>query len=537
MSRKILGGIFILMCFVAANVFAQNQNPSAAAGGRSPIGTGLDGLNYWSTELPFVDVFKTSGPWFSGTADVFEDARPLDLDKHGWVRSLKPGQIAKTLMLWTIQPHFPAGRYIVQYEGEGTLDYYFEHERVRVEKSPGRDVIEINAPPGGGIGIFITSVNPANYIRNIRVAMPIDAPPGEIFNSLFLERLQGYTTIRFLSWMFGQSAQDTAVTPNTWSNRPVQEDARWGGIRGAPLEVMVALANRLKINPWFNIPHLADDDYVRHFAEAVRDSLDPELKVYIEHSNEVWNGIYPQCEYSQKKGLELGLGTEREEAGFRYHARRSREIFAIFEQVFSGRDRLVRVLATQSERPEIIEIYFKNGDITPKDVDAIAIAPYFGYELGTPENADRVRKMSLDDLFGELENKTIPEAFSYVTRQVEIARNYGLPVITYEGGQHLVDAGPLGGGEAQKNSGQMNLLFDAANRDPRMGRSYSNYLKNWSEITGGQLFVHLENCGNFNENGRWGALEYLDQPRAEAPKYDAIMRWIEGTVREKHDSF
>ena len=527
MLRKIFFCSLLLICFMSETVFGQNHDPSAAAGGRSPLGTGLDGLSYWSTELPFVDVFKTSGPWFSGTADIFEDGRPLDLDQHGWVRSLKPGQIAKTLMLWTIQPHFPAGRYVVQYEGEGTLDYYFEHQGVRVEKSPGRDVIEIDAPPGGGIGLFITSVNPSNYIRNIRVLMPVNAPPGEIFNPLFLERLKGYNAIRFLSWMFGQNASDTANTPNRWNNRPVQEDARWSGTRGAPVEVMVALANRVKANSWFNIPHLADDDYVRHFAEAVRDSLDPELKVYIEYSNEVWNGIYPQYEYSQKKGLELGLGTSPEEAGYRYHTRRSREIFAIFEQVFGGRGRLVRVLATHSERPGITEVYFKNGDIMPKDLDAIAIGPYFGYELGIPENSDRVRKMKLDDLFQELESTTIPETLSYVTQHVEIAHNYGLPVIAYEGGQHLVDASPLGGGEAQKNSEHMNSLFDAANRDPRMGRLYSSYLKSWSEITGGQLFVHLMNCGNFG-SGRWGTLEYLDQPRAEAPKHDALMRWIEG---------
>jgi len=28
--------------------------------------------------------------------------------------------------------------------------------------------------------------------------------------------------------------------------------------------------------------------------------------------------------------------------------------------------------------------------------------------------------------------------------------------------------------------------------------------------------------------GRFGSLGYIDQPRAEAPKYDAIQRWLEG---------
>jgi hypothetical protein len=27
--------------------------------------------------------------------------------------------------------------------------------------------------------------------------------------------------------------------------------------------------------------------------------------------------------------------------------------------------------------------------------------------------------------------------------------------------------------------------------------------------------------------GRYGSLEYLDQPRSQAAKFDALMRWIE----------
>ena len=57
------------------------------------------------------------------------------------------------------------------------------------------------------------------------------------------------------------------------------------------------LLHRVHADPWFSIPHRADD-YVRHFAETVRESLDPILKVYIEYSNEVWNDVYPQTIYA-----------------------------------------------------------------------------------------------------------------------------------------------------------------------------------------------------------------------------------------------
>ena len=40
--------------------------------------------------------------------------------------------------------------------------------------------------------------------------------------------------------------------------------------------------------------------------------------------------------------------------------------------------------------------------------------------------------------------------------------------------------------------------------------------------------MHYTNCNIYGIFGRFGSLEYIGQPRAEAPKYDAIQRWIEG---------
>jgi hypothetical protein len=38
----------------------------------------------------------------------------------------------------------------------------------------------------------------------------------------------------------------------------------------------------------------ADDAYVRKLAAFLRDSLRPDVKVFVEHSNEVWNQAFPQ---------------------------------------------------------------------------------------------------------------------------------------------------------------------------------------------------------------------------------------------------
>ncbi len=84
MTRHIVAAVAALMATMASFP-VQAQTP-----GRMPIGTNVSGLDDWSVEFTFVDVFKQSRPWLSGSATVWEDQRPLDLDEHGWVRSLLP---------------------------------------------------------------------------------------------------------------------------------------------------------------------------------------------------------------------------------------------------------------------------------------------------------------------------------------------------------------------------------------------------------------------------------------------------------------
>jgi hypothetical protein len=150
----------------------------------------------------------------------------------------------------------------------------------------------------------------------------------------------------------------------------------------------------------------------------------------------------------------------------------------------------------------------------------VAIAPYFGI---MPNDLARVRSMTPDQLMRELEANGIPAVVNEVRQHVSIARQYSLPVIAYEGGQSL---GTSGGGTLQGDA-TLEALFDAVNRDARFGQLYSRYLQSWSDAGGG-LFVHYTNCFGYGRFGRFGSLEYIGQRRDEAPKFDALQRWIVG---------
>ena len=158
---------------------------------------------------------------------------------------------------------------------------------------------------------------------------------------------------------------------------------------GVAIGLMTRLANDLQADPWFSMPHMANDDYVRQFAMAVRETLNPDRKIYLEYTNEAWNTIFTQNSYVRKKGAELGLPGDHFQAGLRYDSSAAVEVFNIWTDVFAGNDRLVRIMSGQADNPWVSEQILEYQDAW-RSTDALAIAPYFGHEFGTPENAGQV---------------------------------------------------------------------------------------------------------------------------------------------------
>jgi hypothetical protein len=128
--------------------------------------------------------------------------------------------------------------------------------------------------------------------------------------------------------------------------------------------------------------------------------------------------------------------------------------------------------------------------------------------------------MTLDAFFDHVRTELLPASAALAVTYRNVANSYGVHLISYEGGQHMV--GRLGA----ENDTALNALFDAFNRDPRIKQIYLDYLAGWKQA-GGELFVHYTDVSRYTKWGRWGALEYIDQPRAESPKFDAIQSFIE----------
>lgn len=527
------------------------DHPDPSASLRTQLGTNLDFLADWSTAMPFVDLMKTSRGWIGGTLESFDDGSEVAVDERGWVRELRPGQVARALMAWDMTTH-PAGRYVVLWEGSGAIDYFggATGRRLAGESGPHRDVLDLDPRRDGpGIGLAIVRTDPRDPIRDVRVLVPGGAcsedaarycdaatPCGgagecrgfeeihrtQVFHPRFLASLAPYSVIRFMNWADANSTivgrEGEPTFESTWSSRTEPEDARW--TPRAPLEVMIDLANRTHTEPWLTLPARADDDYARRAGALVRQRLDPDLRVWVEYSNEVWNTMFPQSAHAAAQGLALGLADDPDLATIRYYSRRTGELHRAFGEGLGEPARMVRVYAGQSASPwrgeQILDF-----EGAASRADVFAIAPYFGHTVRSEER-DEWARMSLDRLFARARSEELDVVREHVRSNLAVARERNLPLVAYEGGQHFV------GYDAAQDDERITRLFEAANRDPRMGEVYDEYLALWRSLGGG-LFVHLVDCAAGGRYGFWGATEWLGQPLEQAPKRRALERFSDAT--------
>jgi hypothetical protein len=503
-----------LLCIALLAVGGLTGSVPAAPNDNSSLGINLGGVTYWSSEIVFVDPFKHSQTFKSqAPGKGYAQGGPLDLTEDGYVRSLAGGgQFADSIVLSRPALGYPEGIYTCLYDGKGKIAFAYGDEQ------PGRTRIRVKASRNL-LTLRLIETDPSDPVRNIRVILPgfEETYEQQPFHPDFLKRWERFSTLRFMDFQRTNNSKQT-----DWTDRATPALQTQGDDAGVALEYMIRLSNTLGADPWFCMPHLASDDYVRCFAQMVKARLDPGRKIYIEYSNECWNGIFAQARYCRDKGKELGLSDNDYQAQLRYYSKRSVEIFRLWEEIFGGADRLVRVLAAQSANPWTSEQVMDFED-AHKHADALGIAPYFGNALGDPKRQDEVAQMTVDEVLDRCA-EFIAEGNRTISRQAQLANQRGLRLVAYEGGQHLVG---YGGAE---NNEKLTELFHTANRHPRMKQLYLDYLAGWKQ-SGGTLMAIFSSMGTYSKWGSWGLLEYHGQPPAEAPKYQAVLQFLDANPK------
>ena len=521
--RSLIYFLCVIFVFsVRLDVFAFDDSSSAVArnreqvlrklGNESKLGLNLAGVCDWNTELPFVDVFLETRRWISQQeGKSWGEGPELELDERGWVRHLEDGCWVEVPLCTIDGGNYPSGIYTVTYEGKGQLA--FNGARVVSEKQ-GTTLIDVDSQHGA-FWLRITATDPSDYIRNIHVYLPnfgssdLRAENG-IWNPDFLERWKSMKVFRTMDW---QATNGSKL--RKWSDRPQVEDATYTK-SGLPIEIISDFINRTDADLWFCIPDQADDDFVRRTAQLLKEQVNSEKLIYLEYSNEVWNSSFEQSRRASEKGKALKIGESDWEAAWHYTARRSIEIFTIFEEVWGSTDRLVRVLPTQAVNPFVSEQILQFDDAW-RHADALAIAPYFGMSV-PKEDVDEVIALGVDGMLKKLEKEILPETIDAIKKQKEVADRYGLKLVCYEAGQHLV--GLWGANDSE----ELNRILMSVNRSERMGELYDRYYRAWEELGGGTL-CHFSSVGKWTKWGSWGLIEYATEMPEDSPKYRVTLEY------------
>lgn len=311
-----------------------------------------------------------------------------------------------------------------------------------------------------------------------------------------LADLAPHSVLRFMDWNL---TNDDPNPQATWSTRKQKAESQSN--EPIAFEWQLDLCNRTLKDCWLNVPIQANATFQKSLAQLAYDTLDPRLRLYVEYSNEVWNGGFPQAGIALQNADQLGLPAEANscceidtiKTGNAY-VYGSVRLFEQFESVF-GTDnaRLVKVLSGQAAWDGPCQVHMaalQNATINPNGTmpSVYAIAPYFGGESIAALQA------------------AIADTASWTQSHVACASQLNLPLISYEGGSDSYSAG----------DGCTTLQHDAGMYD-----LYTQYYEAQAEAGMTGPFVQYTHVGSC-----WGLKEKTSDTTANSPKYRAVVDWV-----------
>jgi hypothetical protein len=503
----------------------------------------LSAIRDYVTQDPFLDIMKSARHFVGNQRRDWSAQTNAELDEqgvfdaNGWPTRIPEGlNSIGTIWSWSTDlgaNETRAGRYVMTYEGDGTMLLRMGTKVVSSEA--GRIVFDV--PEGKTFQLDIYETDPdgtGDYIRDISIVREDHVAlheAGALFNPEWLKLIEDMRQIRFMDW------QDTNnSTLSSWDDRAQLDDAFWYG-KGVPVEVMVRLANEAGIDPWFTMPPDADEGYIRAFAEYVRDHLDPALVATVEFGNENWNSSF---RHAKNQALEMAeewdVSTAEHVISISHQAKQATESALIWTDVFGdeAEARLVKAIGVQTTstwRTERLLTaphwakYEPDAYVPPHEVfDVIAATSYFGSMASTDATmrADLIAAIedpevdAFDWLAGRMMDPnyrfSIPFVLGRLEAQKAMAESYGLEITLYEGGQHLHHLFATDGSGAV-----LDEFMRAFVRSDQMAELYETLWAGWAEIGDG-AFMQYGDVALPSKNGSWALYAHLqdDTPRAAA---------------------
>lgn len=490
---------------------------SAFAGGAPWMGVNLESARDWEANNMFADAMKQSRPWGSAAAPWDQAAA---VDSNGWPTG-DAGVVVKSLAIY----NDIGGTYHLSFTGQanvaGVACLVTIQNKVYDAASNMTTCDVVVDPTNQGISLAFTGTT--GGVQNVKMMRP--GYTSETFTTPFINLLQPFSCLRSV-WL----SQVISSPVVNWSDRTLPSYATMNhrvGVGntnslfyGCAWEYIIQLSNETNKDLWVNIPDQATDDYVLQLASLLKNSANPNLHIYVEWSNEVWNGQYAETGRNQAAAnAEVAAGnsplnfdgeTNPGYLAWRRVGKRTKEVSDIFRSVFGDADMMTRVrpvLCMQCGYTMTIRqpIEFLNSYYGPPSnyLYAIACAPYFGIPNAWSTRTD----LTVDDIIGALPaslSATMAAAKDFST----FAHWYNVKFMTYEGGPSITGVNSL------------TAKIQSAT-DPRMQAITVSFCDQFNQIGGDWLNYYT----SVSYNGQYGTFGLTDNDNnLNTPKYQGILQ-------------
>ena len=410
------------------------------------LGVNLQSARDYQTNDMFADAMKSSREWGSPTMP-WDMAAPVDAD--GWPTG-DAGVVVKTGRTPNIGGVYAlsfTGRATVTPIGPGLTIRNLAHDAAS-NTSTGELVVD-----SAVTGIMLSFTNTNGGVRNVKLMRP--GHTNETFNRAFIDLIAPFKSLRFM-WV-AETIDNPVVrwqdrTPATYAtmNRRIN-----GQYTGTAWEYCIELCNQTRKDMWICIPDLADDDYVTQLATLLRDRVHPDVNIYVEFSNEVWNNGYQQTRRNfaaaqaevAAGGSNLNFDGETNPGylAWRRVGLKTRQISDLFRAVFGDAAMMTKVRpvlsmwnASNMSIRQPLEYLEANYGPPRNYLYAIANAPYFGIPLEANTRTD----LTADECIAFMQS-TMANSLTLARSYSAWARWYGLKFVMYEGGLDMHGAASL----------------------------------------------------------------------------------------------
>jgi fibronectin type 3 domain-containing protein len=522
-----------------AGLFLHVPSPQAAAG--PPIGINVGWVNDWHGELFFADAQRHARLWQNLAGGVL-----TNVDANGW-----PQEDAQDGLWFGVQDSM-AGTYGLSFNGQATLAIAVGNGSITGQSynsatNTTTATLTVSSP---NLALRFTNTRRTatsatnTGITNVKLMRPTvpggSTPysPSTTFTTQEKALLSKFGVLRFMDFTETNNSPRVNWSDRTrpgWTTqaRHLNNDPNQQAM-GAAYEYAVQLCNETGKDLWITLPYRANDDYVTKLMQLIRFGsdganpytsaqaspihapLNPGLKVYVELSNEIWNGGFGQfrtnvdtanaevASYPLVNGVRTGplsYDGNTSAAGARLIAKRLVQISIIARSVWGDANMMTIVrpiLATQSAWADnwmlggvqILEDYYNNPSKLNSIPSAVTVArppSYYVYGAGGAPYYNAGTGYNINTFWTSGEFNIANWA---PTNKTNV--NYAAPMfgrtINYEGGPDM-----------PRCNCPDDAVKEQAWSDPRMTTAVIEHQASWSR-DGGDLFVYYEAVGSYE----WG---------------------------------